>query len=176
MASCINNRYNYHWHISGCKDNTCNLSCLFSNSTTHYIFLDYHLTAIPGFLSGLALPIVAIGMYEFICAQAPHSMKGLFVGISYCIIGLGSAFGFLLMLPFYIHPSIDWPVSCGFWYYLTNILIIVAGFVVFCIVAKCYRRRERDDPVFEQANVEAHYETTLIPQKSNAWWPLSAVH
>lgn len=155
-------------HTSEHKDTiSCDISCLFSNTTTHDLLLDYHITTIPGFLAGLALPIVAIGIYEFICAQAPNSMKGLFVGIAYCTIGLGGAFGFLLMLPFYIHPSLDWPVSCGFWYYLLNLLIIVTGFVVFCTAARCYKRRERDDPTFEQANVEAHYETTLIAQKTD---------
>jgi len=137
--------------------------CLFSMNTTiasDPIPLDYHFILLPGILCGLAWPVLDIGAYEFICAQTPQNMKGLFFGILYCVFGIGSALGFLIMLPFSLNSSIHWPVSCGFWYYLINILISLTGFTIFCIVAKCYKQRIRDDPTYEQADVEAYYETS----------------
>ena len=140
-----------------------NVSCLFSlNSTSgHNILLDYRLVLLPGILGGLAWPFVAIGVYKFICAQSPHQTKGTFIGIYYCVLGVGFAFGFVLMLPFYLQSSISWPMSCGFWYYLINAVIMLAGFFIFSVVAKHYKRRRRDDPSFEQANIEAYYEAKV---------------
>ena len=137
--------------------------CLFSlNSTSgHNILLDYRLVLLPGILGGLAWPFVAIGVYKFICAQSPHQTKGTFIGIYYCMLGVGFALGFLLMLPFYLQSSINWPVSCGFWYYLINAMIMLAGFFIFSVVAKHYKQRKRDDPSFEQANIEAYYEAKV---------------
>ena len=139
------------------------IPCLFLRNSTSgdNISLDYRLVILPGILGGLAWPLVAIGGYEFICAQTPHQMKGMFIGIFYCMLGVGYAFGFLLMLPFYLLASIHWPVSCGFWYYLINAMIMLAGFVIFSVVAKCYKQRKRDDPTYGQANIEAYYEAKV---------------
>ena len=135
------------------------IPCLFSkDSKSGHIPLDYRLIVLPSVLSGLALPISDIAVYEFICAQTPHQMKGLFIGIYYCVLGLGFALGFVLVLPFSLHSSTHWPVSCGFWYYLMNALLLLVGFIVFCFTAKCYKQRTRDDPAYEQANIEAYFE------------------
>ena len=140
------------------KPGNIQIPCLFSKNSGGHIPLDYRLIVLPSILSGLALPISDIAVYEFICAQTPHQMKGLLIGIFYCVIGLGFAFGFVLELPFYLQSSIHWPVSCGFWYYLINTLLLLVGFIVFCFTAKYYKQRTRDDPTYEQSRIEAYYE------------------
>ena len=43
----------------------------------------YYLVIIPQILHGLSLILVFLTMIEFICAQAPHKMKGLLIGVWY---------------------------------------------------------------------------------------------
>ena len=51
--------------------------------------------------------------------------------------------------------------SCGFYYYLVLSLIILLIFVLFLILAKCYKLRERERHVNIQAIAEEHYERYL---------------
>ena len=48
--------------------------------------------------------------------------------------------------------------SCGFYYYLVQSILIMLFLVIFVIVAKRYKLRERDRHVNIQAIVEEHYE------------------
>ena len=94
-------------------------------------------------LSALSHMLIYTAVFEFICSQSPHSMKGLLIGVLYAIRGLYQLVATLLVLPFAL-PSIH-PISCGFWYYLMNIVIGVVALLVYMCVAKKYRYRERDE-------------------------------
>ena len=48
--------------------------------------------------------------------------------------------------------------SCGFWYYLSIALTATFGLVIWCIVAKWYKRRERDEPAYEHMFAENYYD------------------
>ena len=91
-------------------------------------------------LSALSHMLIYTAVFEFICSQSPHSMKGLLIGMLYAIRGLYQLVAALLVLPF-AFSSIQ-TISCGFWYYLMNIVIGVVALLV--CVAKRYRYRERD--------------------------------
>ena len=52
--------------------------------------------------------------------------------------------------------SVTYP-TCAFWFYLFLIVVTVVALVVFGIVAKWYKKRERDDLVHEQKIVEDYY-------------------
>ena len=71
-------------------------------------------------------------------------MKGLLIGVLYAIRGLYQLVATLHVLPFAL-PTIIHLISCGFWYYLMNIVIGVVALLVYMCVAKRYRYRERDD-------------------------------
>ena len=94
-------------------------------------------------LSALSHMLIYTAVFEFICSQSPHSMKGLLIGVLYAIRGLYQLVANLLVLPFAL-PSIQL-ISCGFWYYLMNIVIGVVALLVYMCVAKRYRYRERDE-------------------------------
>ena len=94
-------------------------------------------------LSALSHMLIYTAVFEFICSQSPHSMKGLLIGVLYTIRGLYQLVATLLMLPFALPPI--HPISCGFWYYVTNIVIGVVALLVYTCVAKRYRYRVRDE-------------------------------
>ena len=99
-------------------------------------------------LSALSHMLIYTAVFEFICSQSPHSMKGMFIGVLYAIRGLYQLVATLLVLPF-AFLTIR-PISCGFWYYLMNIFIGVVALLVYVCVAKRYRYREEDEQHLEE--------------------------
>ena len=89
---------------------------------------------------------------EFIYAQSPNNMKGLQIGIFYLIFGIFSAIGSTIYFGYSLHSgdggtSTPWSHFC-----LVLIAIGLVGFVVYVIVACCYRNRQR--PAADEAEVQ----------------------
>lgn len=117
-------------------------------------------------LSALSTMLIYISYFEFICAQSPHSMKGMLIGLSYAIKGFFNLMGTILILSFY---QLDFP-SCGFGYYSMNVMIGVITFVTFVKVSKRYKYRERDEPSKEREYAENYYSN---PNRENIQYPLN---
>ena len=134
-----------------------NITCMFkipSNSSAAISF-DSAFLVIQHVLLAFSLMLAHIGMFEFICSQSPHSMKGLFIGTLYAVKGLyqllAGAFSLL-----YANVSFNYP-GCGFYFYLTNAIIGVAGVLVYTWVARNYRYRVRDEPCKIHQYAEEYY-------------------
>ena len=114
---------------------------------------------VPNFLNALSYILILSGSYEFICCQCPHAMKGLLIGTLFAIKGFFQLLGVLLtFLPFMKwSPGTSFP-SCGFIYYLINIVIGLAGLVVYTVVARRYRYRQRDEPDYTYRYAEEYYD------------------
>ena len=123
--------------------NNSNASCLFRIEQSTTLDLDPVLLLIQLTLSALSHMLIYTAVLEFICSQSPHSMKGLFIGVLYAIRGLYQLVATLLAFSFAHHTFQS--MSCGFWYYLMNIVIGVVALLVYTCVAKRYRYRERDE-------------------------------
>ena len=95
-------------------------------------------------LSALSRMLMYIGVFEFICSQSPHSMKGLLIGTLYAIRGLYQVLAAVLSLPYYLVPEFPRP-SCGVYFYLVNGVLGVVAVLVYMCVSRRYRYRERDD-------------------------------
>ena len=103
---------------------------------------------IPNILSSMSSIFFGVGVYEFFCAQSPHSMRGLIFGCAN-----GSAIFFLLVgygisEPFTDQHLINWGtgiISCGFWYLLLIGLLMVIYTTILLILMKYYKRRKRED-------------------------------
>ena len=94
-------------------------------------------------LSALSHMLIYTAVFEFICSQSPHSMKGLLIGVLYAIRGLYQLVATFLVVPFTALPN--QLVSCGCWYYTMNVVIGVVALLVYMCVAKRYRYRVRDE-------------------------------
>jgi peptide/histidine transporter 3/4 len=124
-----------------------NLSCpvfgFLKVNTMHFLIIQSSLNAV-GFM------LFNIATFEFICAQSPHSMKGLLIGTFFAIKGVFELIGVIAVQT----PVAIWckPVAydkfpiCGFVYYLLNIVILLIGIIAFTIVARRYQYRQRDEP------------------------------
>ena len=117
-----------------------NTYCL---SDFDYVFNCPALLLIQLTLSAFSHMLNYTAVFEFVCSQSPHSMKGLLIGVLYAIRALYQLVATLLVLPFAL--STNKPINFGFWYYLMNIVIRVVALLVYMCVSKRYRYRERDE-------------------------------
>ena len=108
-------------------------------------FYNTYLVAIQLVLVSLSNMLIHIALYEFICSQSPHSMKGLLIGLSYAIKGLFQIIAALLALPFALAMD-NTHISCGVSYYIMNAGVGVVSVLVYVWVSRKYKYRERDEP------------------------------
>ena len=108
-------------------------------------FYNTSLVAIQRVLVSLSNMLIYIALYEFICSQSPHSMKGLLIGLSYAIKGLFQVIAALLALPFALAMD-NTHISCGVSYYIMNTGVGVVTVLVYVWVSRKYKYRERDEP------------------------------
>ena len=118
-------------------------NCMFVPTSGAHIFEDITLTFIPRSFVALSDMFIYIALYEFICAQSPHSMKGFLIGLSFAIKGLFQALAALLIIPFSFVTS-SFP-SCGMYYYIMNISVGILALFVYVGVARRYNYRKRDE-------------------------------
>ena len=118
------------------------------------------LLIVPLVLTSLSHMLIYTAVLEFICSQSPHSMKGLLIGLLYAIKGLYQLLATILVVPFAVgyiyHPS---HISCGFSYYLVNIVIGLIAVLTYMWVAKKYKYRERDEICEIHRYAEEYYST-----------------
>ena len=125
------------------------------------LYFDIRLLIVPRVINSLSVISLVIGGIEYITSQTPYSMRGLICGVVYGSIALYSVIGYGIMQAFASHVT-SWStglISCGFWYMLFNlILILVIGFVL-SVVWKCYKMRKREDVLpNEQIFAERYYD------------------
>ncbi len=118
----------------------------------------------------VALPIEAIfytaifffviAMLEFVCAQAPYNLRGLLVGLVHSALLLSIPLGLVVYLIWktgYQHSEAS-NSSCDIWFYLFTTITASLGCVLWCAVAKWYKRRERDEPEMCYIFAENYYD------------------
>ena len=101
---------------------------------------------------------IYVSAMEFICAQSPHGMRGLIIGILFMIYAM-----YVLPLTVLLYAfarKISETISCGTGYLLTVVAIGCMGFLLYIIAAKTYKERQRggQKDINPQAVVEQHYE------------------
>jgi peptide/histidine transporter 3/4 len=147
--------------------------CMFHGFSQHLVIIhDYfgHLSlnslylVIQLTLSALSRMLIYTAVFEFICSQSPHSMKGLLIGILYAIRGLYQLIATLLTLPYVFVETTHF--SCGFYFYLVNIVIGLLAVLVYVWVAKRYRYRVRDELCNVHQYAEDYYSN---PQRERCY-------
>ena len=113
------------------------------------------LLIIPQIFHGLAYLLVFMTVLEFICAQAPYTMKGLLIGIWYSTLSI--KYLVVNVLDEYMIDETTWNIYHG-----VKGFCIFLSILSFCFVYKFYHYRERDEIVNEQAIIEEQYERELL--------------
>ena len=131
------------------------------NSTSSSVVdMDYlWISIVLGIVIGIEVVILFAALFEFLCAQTPYAIKGLIIGLSFASAqGLSSALADATLTT-WAHAwsqPVTYP-TCAFWFYLFIIVVTVVGLVMFGIVAKWYKKRERNELLHEQRFVEDYY-------------------
>ena len=101
---------------------------------------------------GVLTMLLASTMMELVCAQAPYNMRGLFGG---CMV-------LVFMSSFNI--SKVFPPSSTLTIYGVRISISLLGFILYCLLARWYKRRVRDEEYNAHRVVEEVYDRYLSVQ------------
>ena len=141
--------------VMGVFENDCNNTNDPKTNTTvcgssifEYPNININFIVIPNFLNAVGYMLFYIASYEFICAQSPHSMKGLLIGTFFAIKGVFQSLGVLaiyLPITIWCETNPHFPV-CDFTYHLINVVIALIGLLAFTITARRYQYRQRDEP------------------------------
>ena len=152
-----------HSHIQGTKlfhNKTC-----FDIRTSHLLNQTEYLVSepvdntylwfiIPQLLNGLSSLLVSMTAFEFICAQAPRTTQGLFIGLWYATFSI--RYLVVSILDNFIIERRSWLICEG----VKGFLILVS-LVLFSCVSRRYRYRQRDEIVNVQGMIEDTHERWL---------------
>lgn len=118
--------------------------CIF-NGDAPKVKIDRIWLVIPDIFGGLSRFVLLIAAVEFICAQAPSTLKGLMFGTAYAIFGLSTIIHASIGIPFLFNlHKFDWrPLSCGIWYFFLEGGITVCVLIVIVILVRLYRNFTR---------------------------------
>ena len=104
-------------------------------------------------LNGIGVVVTLIFGVEFAMAQTPNRMRGIVMGLVIVVIGGSTLGSYLLTEIFHMFKA-----SYLFYFYLALPPLAILMLIIFVIVAKRYKLRERERHVNIQAIVEEHYE------------------
>ena len=109
------------------------------------------------FISGLSYLLVFLTILEFILAQAPRSMQGLLIGLWYAYQSLAVVVRLVSVLTLQ-------DVHCHYWPYIVKTLLAIVSFLLYLLVSRWYKYRQRDEPsnINRQAIIEEYTERQLI--------------
>ena len=88
--------------------------------------------------------LLYVSVWEFICCQSPHHMKGLLFGLLNAIQAFNQLLATSTIVTFdnFLKEDID---NCNRYFYMLNIGIAVLLLLIFTVVSYKYRHRKRDD-------------------------------
>ena len=113
-------------------------------------------------------PAIAL---EFIFAQSPYGMRSMLVGTYYTIQGVFQAASVIIAVTigysWYDYQS-SWRVSCGTVYYSVMILVGIIGITVYAIIARRYKKRQRDEHIDQHMIVEDYYSKAQEDEKGES--------
>ena len=142
---------------------TPNVTCMFNDNINEVMSLNYYWIIIPLTLRVIGSIFCVIVIIEFVIAQSPYEMKGFLLGLLFAFDGIAKLIGYNLYRPFQFLPA-SIPISCGFYFHLTQTLLLLLLFVVFYILSKHYKLRVRNNPVNIHMIADTHI-TAYINQE-----------
>ena len=135
-------------------DNTTH--CMFDLEYSNTLPIPIYWVLISDILYGVAVTLVVCSTLEFVLAQSPNKMRGVFVGLTFSSVFLANIIQDIVKILVQEHSTAT--PSCGFYYYLVQSLTLLLSLVPYIVTAKWYKLRERERHINIQAIVEEHYE------------------
>ena len=138
------------------------VSCVNTTVTTCNLNIDYLPVVIPiNFTLAVQTILFISGAWEFICSQAPYSMRGLLIGAVWASETIGAVFTYFVRIGWYFgthrHPTSIKNIGCGGFYFISVSFLCFVGLVLYCIAVCWYRPRMREETEDQQRLVEEIY-------------------
>ena len=105
-------------------------------STPNVSYSYYYM--IPSCINSFGVLLITVGSFEFVFAQAPHSMRGLLLGLWFSIGGIYEIAGWMMIKPFkavseYLIPS------CELYILIMNFLFMLLSFILCILFSRRYK-------------------------------------
>ena len=131
--------------------------------------MHWSVVILPNILTGIGYTLVTATVFEFISAQSPYFMKGLLLGAYYATLGIFQLIGGIAVILFLakdfhlkqLMGQQSYFISCVTDYLLFTCVVALIGLVLFSLMAKRYKLRERDDRPYDQRFVIDVYDRYL---------------
>lgn len=136
-----------------------NATCALFNHTAGVVEApSYYWMMLPKAVNGVGLYCLLTSAVEFVCAQAPYTMKGLVGGIIYlfCFMSVFVSLGVRGLFQVLFEKK-DFGKDCGVWYYLSVSLIALFWIVLAIVTTKLYSRRRRDENIHNEQIFAVNY-------------------
>ena len=118
------------------------------------VAVDYVIDIIHSVFQGFLAMLLASNMLELVCAQAPYNMRGLF----------GGFMALVLFSPEIISDSFLGNIALTILYGI-KAAVSLLGLILYCLLARWYKRRVRDEDYNAQTVVEEIYDRYLSAER-----------
>ena len=134
----------------------CVLICVY-----FYFYHDVHIALAYIYVLSVAIiySILYPSLMEFISAQSPYNMRGLLQGYLWCIVIISYPIALLITTLSFFKDGLAPQHKLIFSSVVTVVTLV--GLILFCLLARWYKRRERDDIVNVHTLVEDVYDRYL---------------
>ena len=164
-------------HLHSVSDQGVGSHCMFTytriDRTLLYPILELHWAVLlaPNILLGIGSPIVRTTVLEFVSAQSPQSMTGLLIGVFFAIKGTFQLISTIVLFLFstntiWVGNHVTAVTNCGFGYLLFTCVAALVGLILFSVVAKRYKYRERDDRLYDWSAAEEIFYRRILTQST----------
>ena len=155
--------YGNNTSTSYINDSTCYLTIKVLRDS-EYLNVSYFYFIIPWLFVGIAYLFTLLKSFEFICSQAPNEMSGMLTGVYWFIRAFYISVGVIITYGLYnIKIFNDSLFECPFWVIVLQFCLCVVFTVVFALVTKWYRKREREQEFPYRRIVENYYDRYVNP-------------
>ena len=116
---------------------------------------------------GLLFQALMTSGLEFVCAQSPYNMRGFFTSFAGALLILSKAVS--LIIHYFFSDKKCRKPWCSLILFSITFIGSLIGFLMFCVVARWYKKRVRDDDYSPHRVVEEVYDryltaATEVPQ------------
>ena len=109
-------------------------------------------------LNGIAILFLSSGALEFVCAQSPYSMRGLMTGYTNFATFISLSLGLLVFFILKVECKMR---SCSIIYGSISMVLSLVGFILYCVLARWYKMRVRDEDYSPHRVIEEVYDRYL---------------
>ena len=136
------------------------LAHFFSDGNSQNIVFNWISLVLCHVMSGLLMMTFLTSLLEFICAQSPYNLRGIAIFLIVSLVLSSSLIG--LNISYIFSHKICQEKWCPLVSLSLKTLICLVGFILYCVMARRYKCRVREEDFSSQRYIEEVYERCLF--------------